>query len=183
VPAPLTAHGLRRSKKLEPVPAPAREREDIIEEPYRLEDPGAFAVAAKEVGAYAHADEVGRRAGRKGLIRLALSLVAFPVVLVALFAKTWQLMPFPDPEAALVALAVGFAFGLAVHRWSALWLALLVLPAGFGGEGGFFGGMVALFVAGPFALVGLAAGVALVQRLARIAIRRMISPERVSLSA
>ncbi|MFL5826806.1 MAG: hypothetical protein ACJ76V_09810 [Thermoleophilaceae bacterium] len=139
-------------------------------------------MAAEEPGPYPHELEGERRAGRKGWIRLALAAVAFPVVLAALFAKTWQLMPFPDTDAALVALAAGFAFGLAVHRWSALWLALTVLPAGMGGEGGFFGGVVALIVAGPFALVGLSAGVALVQRLARVVIRRMIARARAPLS-
>ncbi|HEX8855352.1 MAG TPA: hypothetical protein VF752_07095 [Thermoleophilaceae bacterium] len=183
MPAPLTAHGLRRAKKLEPVAATAREREDLAEQPYGLEDLGAFPVAAEEPGTYPHEIEGERRAGRKGRIRLVLATIAFPVVLAALFSKTWQLMPFPDTEAALAALGTGFAFGLAVHRWSAMWLTLAVLPAGMGGEGGFFGGVVALFVVGPFALVGLTAGVALVKRLARVAIRRMIAPARTPLSA
>jgi hypothetical protein len=183
LPAPLTAHGLRRAKKIEPVPAIAREREHFVEQPHGLEELRAAGVAAEEPGADPHAFEVERRSGRKARIRLALAAISFPVVLAALFARTWQLMPFPDTEAALVALATGFAFGLAVHRWSALWLTMLVLPAGLGGEGGFFGGVVALFVAGPFALVGIAAGVALVKRLARVAIRRMIAPARPPLSA
>jgi hypothetical protein len=110
-----------------------------------------------------------------GLRTLPLAAVAFLIVLNALFGSTWQLMPFPDAEAVLVAFLTGLAFGLAVHRWSALWLALLALPAGLGGEGGFFGGVIALLVTGPFALTGLAVGVFAFRRMQRVALRRMLA--------
>ncbi|MBX5470341.1 MAG: hypothetical protein IRZ21_10635 [Thermoleophilaceae bacterium] len=122
-----------------------------------------------------------RRLARRGrVLRLGpLAGAAFLVALQALFKGTWELLPFPDADAALAALAAGAAFGVAVHRAWALCLAALVLPAALVDGAGIFEAIAALVVAGPFALAGLASGVAIARRVQRIALRRMLAAARV----
>src|SRR3712207_540702 len=78
--------------------------------------------------------------------RIALTVIATVVVLAytqvmsAVPAAVWPSLPCPDWDGLMAVTAVGFAFGLLVQRWWAVWLALVLVPIGAERSGSLLGG-------------------------------------------
>ncbi len=73
----------------------------------------------------------------------------------------------------------GLVFGLLIGRWHAILLTLAVLPVGaIVATGGIWSGVVALVVAGPYALAGLVVGVGTARGLRALARRRRQATSR-----
>jgi len=115
-------------------------------------------------------DERARRAtvlrARRRRRRVALTVIAatvagaFSLTLLLLLPDAWPELPFPEANGLAVVAATGLVFGLVIGRWRAALLTLTVLPvAALIAAGGFWSGVIALMVAGPYALAGLLVGV------------------------
>lgn len=123
-----------------------------------------------------------RRRRRRVLLTVVAVLVmgAFSLTLLLLLRRSWPEIPFPQADGLSIVGTTGFVFGLVIGRWRAALLALAVLPVGaIIATDGIWSGVVALVVAGPFALAGLLIGVGIARGLRAIARwRRARAPRR-----
>jgi hypothetical protein len=106
-------------------------------------------------------EERDRRRPSRSVVRRRQSVAAtvlFTLTLVAVFTTLWPELPFPEPAGVLAVLAAGLLFGLMLARWWSPLLGACVLPAAMLSGGTLWAGVVALFVAGPAAALGLMAG-------------------------
>jgi hypothetical protein len=116
---------------------------------------------------------VERRRRRALAVVGVLAGVAYVEVFALTLPAVWPHRPFPDAGGLVLVAVVSVAFGLAIRRRWALGLALAFVPLTAGRAGGFWGGLVGLAVAGPFAVAGLWTGMKLgLARSRRIAGRR-----------
>jgi hypothetical protein len=84
--------------------------------------------------------------------------VLFGLTLLALFATLWPELPFPEVGGVLSVFAAGLLFGLMLDRWWGPLLGLAVLPTATVATGSLWAAVVAVFVAGPAAGLGLMSG-------------------------
>ena len=136
-----------------------------------------------------HGDERTRRAAvlrarrrrRRVVLTVLAALVAsaFCLTLLLLLPGAWAEIPFPQADGLAIVAVTGLVFGLLVGRWLAVLLTLMVLPVGaIVATGGIWSGVVALVVAGPFALAGLIVGVGCARGLRALARRRRQATSR-----
>jgi hypothetical protein len=136
-----------------------------------------------------HGDERARRAAvlraRRRRRRVVLSVFAalvtgaFCLTLLLILPGAWPELPFPQADGLAIVGITGLVFGLLIGRWLALLLTLAVLPVGaIVATGGMWSGVVALVVAGPYALAGLVVGVGCARGLRVLARRRRAATSR-----
>ena len=136
-----------------------------------------------------HGDERARRAAvlrarrrrRRVVLTVLAALVAgaFSVTLLLVLPGAWPEIPFPQADGLAIVGITGVAFGLLVGRWLAVLLTLAVLPVGaIVATGGIWSGVVALVVAGPYALAGLLVGVGSARGIRWLARRRYQATSR-----
>lgn len=139
--------------------------------------------------ALGHGDERSRRAAvlrarrrrRRVVLTVFAALVAgaFCLSLLLLLPAAWPEIPFPQADGLAIVALTGVVFGLLVGRWLALLLTLTVLPVGaIAATGGIWSGVVALVVAGPYALAGLVVGVGSARSIRWLARRRYQATSR-----
>jgi hypothetical protein len=122
-----------------------------------------------------------RRRRRRVVLSVLAALVsgAYCLALLLLLPGSWPELPFPQADGLAIAGITGLVFGLVIGRWSASLLALLVLPVGaIIAPGGFWSGVVAFVVAGPYALAGLLVGVGTARGLRALARRSRTATSR-----
>jgi hypothetical protein len=104
---------------------------------------------------------------------------AFCLTLLLLLPGAWPEIPFPQADGLAIVGITGLVFGLVIGRWLALLLAFAVLPVGgIIATGGLWSGVVALVVAGPYALAGLVVGVGSARGMRALARRRREATSR-----
>jgi hypothetical protein len=102
-------------------------------------------------------------------------LVLYGAALAVAFDRAWPGAPFPEPAGLVAATVVSALTGVLIARPWALLLPVALLVVGSSDGYGIFSGIVLLVVGGPYAIAGMAAGIAL-GRLLRRPFRRAAAP-------